>query len=61
MDSESYGEKNHGVQKAEADGSYFATLLPNILGKSSGTTVIEVKGKNCDPKLSFSWGSYQLE
>ena len=60
-DSESSGEKNHGVQKAEADGSYFATLLPNILGKPSGTTVIEVKGKNCDPKLSFSWGTYQLE
>lgn len=61
MDSQSYGEKNHGVQKAEADGSYFATLMPNVLGKSSGTTAIEVKGKNCDPKLSFSWGSYQLE
>jgi hypothetical protein len=60
-DSESYGEKNHGVQKAEADGSYFATLLPNVLGKTSGTTVVEVRGKNCDPKLSFSWGSYQLE
>lgn len=61
MDSESYGEKNYGVQKAEADGSYFATTLPNILGKSSGTTVFEVKGKNCDPKLSFSWGTYQLQ
>jgi hypothetical protein len=61
MDSESYGEKNHGVRKAEADGSFFATLLPNVLGKSSGMTVIEVKSKNCDPKLSFSWGTYQLE
>ena len=53
MDAESYGEKNHSVQKAEADGSYFATLLPNVLGKPSGTTVIEVKGKNCDPSSVF--------
>lgn len=61
MDSQSYGEKNHGVSKAETDGSYFAATLPNVLGKSSGTTVYEVKGKNCDPKLTFSWGSYQFE
>ncbi len=61
MDSESYGEKTHSVRKAGSDGLYFATLLPNVLGKSSGTTVIEVKGKNCDPKLTFSWGTYQLE
>ena len=60
-DGESYGEKNHAVVKAEADGSYFATLLPNILGKASGITTFEVKSKNCDPKLAFSWGSYQLE
>ncbi|MFZ0822274.1 MAG: hypothetical protein WAM87_01330 [Terriglobales bacterium] len=61
MNSESYGEKNHGTAKAEADGSYFAVAMPNILGKASGNTVWEVKGKNCDPKLTFSWGSYQLE
>jgi hypothetical protein len=61
MNSESYGEKNNGVAKAEADGSYFAAALPNVLGKTSGTTVWSVKGKNCNPKLSFSWGTYQLE
>ena len=61
MDAESYGEKSRSVQRADADGSYFATLLPDILGKSSGTTVIEVKGKNCDPQLSFTWGTYRLE
>jgi hypothetical protein len=61
MDSESYGEKNHGVAKAEADGSYFAVALPNVLGKTSGTTVWSVKGKNCGPTLTFSWGTYQLE
>jgi hypothetical protein len=60
-DGESYGEKNHFVSKAEADGSFFATTMPNVLGKASGITTFEVKGKNCDPKLSFSWGTYQLE
>jgi hypothetical protein len=60
-DGESYGEKNHFVQKAEADGSYFAATMPNVLGKASGITTFEVKGKNCDPKLTFSWGTYQLE
>lgn len=60
-DGESYGEKNHFVVKAEADGSYFATTMPSVLGKASGITTFEVKGKNCDPKLTFSWGIYQLE
>jgi hypothetical protein len=61
MNSESYGEKNNGVAKAEADGSYFAVALPNVLGKLSGTTVWEVKGKTCDPKLTFTWGTYKIE
>lgn len=61
VDGESYGEKNHFVAKAEADGSYFATTMPSVLGKASGITTFEVKGKNCDPKLTFSWGTYQLE
>jgi len=61
VDSESYGEKNHGVNKAEADGSYFGVALPPVLGKSSGTTRWSVKGKNCNPVLNFSWGTYQLE
>jgi hypothetical protein len=60
-DGESYDEKNHGVAKAEADGSFFAATLPGIIGKPSGSTVFEVKGKNCDPKLTFPWGTYQLE
>jgi hypothetical protein len=61
VDSESYGEKNHGVAKAEADGTYFAAALPNVLGKQSGSTVWEVKGKHCDPKLTFNWGTYKIE
>ena len=60
-DGESYGEKNHSIAKAEADGSYFAAAMPNVLGKISGTTTWSVKGKNCNPTLTFSWGTYQLE
>jgi hypothetical protein len=60
-DSESYAEKHHEVAKADANGSYFAAVLPNLLGKKSGKTVWEVRGKNCDPKLTFLWGTYQLE
>jgi hypothetical protein len=60
-DGESYGEKNHSIAKAEADGSYFAAAMPSVLGKASGTTVWSVKGKNCNPTLTFSWGTYQLE
>ena len=60
-DGESYGEKNHSVAKADADGSYFAAAMPAVLGKASGTTVWSVKGKNCNPTLTFSWGTYQLE
>jgi len=61
MGSESHGEKVHAVSKAEPDGSYFAVALPNVQGKTSGTTTWSVKGKNCNPTLTFSWGSYQLE
>jgi hypothetical protein len=61
VDGESYGEKNHAATKAEADGSYFGVALPHVLGKSSGTTRWSVKGKNCNPVLNFSWGTYQLE
>ncbi|MFZ0319704.1 MAG: hypothetical protein WAL56_11310 [Candidatus Sulfotelmatobacter sp.] len=61
MDGGSYDEKNHGVTKAEADGSYFVAAMPYVLGKTSGTTTWSVKGKNCTPTLSFSWGTYQLE
>lgn len=61
LDSESAGEKNDGVSKAEPDGSHFAVALPSVLGKTSGTTVWSVKGKNCNPTLTFSWGTYQLE
>jgi hypothetical protein len=53
--------KNHGVDKAEADGAYFAAILPAVLGKTSGSTIYRVKGKNCSPELTFSWGTYQLE
>lgn len=60
-DAESYGEKTHSTTKAEADGSYFASALPNVLGKASGITQWSVKGKNCNPTLTFSWGTYQLE
>jgi hypothetical protein len=60
-DGESYGEKSHSVSKADADGSYFAAALPNVLGKTSGTTTWSVKGKNCNPSLTFTWGTYQLE
>jgi hypothetical protein len=61
MKSESYGEKNSAVSKADADGSYFAVVLPNVLGKASGVTTWSVKGKNCNPVLTFSWGTYQLQ
>jgi hypothetical protein len=61
IDGESYGEKNHGTAKAEADGSYFGAAMPNVLGKASGMTKWSVKGKNCNPVLNFSWGTYHLE
>jgi hypothetical protein len=61
VDGESYSEKNHSTSKAEADGSYFAVTLPYVLGKQSGNTRWAVKGKNCNPVLTFSWGTYQLE
>ncbi len=61
FDAVSYGEKNHAAQKANADGTYFTTMLPNVAGKQSGTTKVTIKGKNCAPELSFSWGTYHLE
>jgi hypothetical protein len=60
-DGESYGEKNHSIAKAEMDGSYFVATMPNVLGKTAGTTVWSVKGRSCNPILTFSWGTYQLE
>jgi hypothetical protein len=61
IDSESYGEKHHDKSNASADGSYFLALLPYVTGKKSGKTTIEVKSKNCNPKLTFEWGTYRLE
>jgi hypothetical protein len=61
IDSESYGEKHHDRSTAQADGSYFLALLPYVAGKKSGNTTIEVKSNNCDPKLTFEWGTYRLE
>ena len=61
LNAESYGEKNSGVAKAEADGSYFAVALPSVKGKTSGTTVWSVKGRHCNPVLTLMWGTYQLE
>ena len=43
--AESYGEKNSVVSKADADGSYFAVALPNVLGKASGVTTWSVKAR----------------
>jgi hypothetical protein len=60
-DSESYGEKVHAVAKAESDGSYFAAILPSVLGKTAGNTIYKVKAKKCAPEITFSWGTYQLE
>jgi len=61
IDSQSYDEKHHDIAKAEADGTYFAAILPYVSGKKSGNSVWEVKSKSCDPKLNFSWGTYHLE
>jgi hypothetical protein len=63
IDSHSYDENRHYTAKAGVDGSYFAVLLPYVLGKKSGYTVFEIKSKNCSPKLTFQWGenSYHLE
>jgi hypothetical protein len=61
IDSESYGEKHHDVTKAAADGSFFSAVMPFVLGKKSGKTVWEIKARSCHPKLTFSWGTYQLE
>jgi hypothetical protein len=63
VDSQSYDEKHQDTAKAGPDGSYFAAIMPSVLGKKSGTTVLEVKARNCNPKLTFPWGegSYHLE
>ncbi len=61
IDGESYGEKHHDIGKAQSDGSYFSTLMPYVVGKRSGKTTCEVKSKNCNPKLTFEWGTYRLE
>jgi hypothetical protein len=61
IDSQSYDEKHHDTSKAEADGSYFAVIMPYVNGKQSGKTIWDVKSKNCNPKLSLSWGTYHLE
>ena len=61
IDGESYGEKHHDKGTAQADGTYFLTLMPYVTGKKSGKTTIDVKSKNCNPKLTFEWGTYHLE
>jgi hypothetical protein len=61
IDTQSSDEKHHDTARAEADGSYFVAILPYVIGKKSGKSVWEVKSENCNPKLTFSWGTYHLE
>ena len=61
IDGGSYGERHHDRSRAQADGSYFSTLLPYVTGKKSGKTTIQVKSTNCNPKLTFEWGTYHVE
>lgn len=63
VDSQSYGEKRQQSVRAGTDGSYFATLMPYVQGKKSGTTVFQVKSKTCSPTITFKWGenSYHPE
>jgi len=63
INSQSHDEKHDYTARADADGIYFAALLPVVSGKKSGKTVVEVKSANCSPKLHFQWGenSYHLE
>jgi hypothetical protein len=35
--------------------------MPNVLGKTSGSTTWSVRDKNCNPTLTFTWGTYHLE
>jgi hypothetical protein len=61
VESQSYSEKRALPAKAGADGSYFATLMPYVLGKQSGKTVFQVKSKTCSPSLTFEWGTYNFQ
>ena len=54
--SESYDEKRCGHAKADAQGEYFAGLMPFVKDKKRGTTEITLKGAKCAPALAFEWG-----
>jgi hypothetical protein len=56
MDSKSADEGHQFKGKAEADGSYFALLLPYRAGAKNGTTHVILRAARCKPVLDFSWG-----
>jgi len=54
--TQSYEEKHQYNTRADANGFYFATLMPYVAGKKSGETRFEVKSRSCDPEIKFEWG-----
>jgi hypothetical protein len=54
--SKSSGEGQESQLKADSNGQFVSALLPFVKHQSSGKTQVEVKGKECMPKVSFTWG-----
>ena len=59
----SEGEKQHPAATANQNGTYSSVILPFKKGLAKGRTQVSVRSKECNPVLSFSWGtdSYALQ
>jgi hypothetical protein len=57
LDSNSSGELRGGPGKADEHGDYVTGLLPFVKGKDRGTTEVKLRGANCAPVLTFTWGN----
>jgi len=56
VDTDSGDERQGGKGKAEADGTYFAVVMPYKKGAQRGTTNLRIKSAACSPALTFNWG-----
>ena len=57
MTSDSAGEVASASWDVNEHGELISLVMPQVRGKTEGTTTIRLKGPECAPQVRFSWGN----
>jgi hypothetical protein len=60
LESDSAGEKQSRDVKADAHGDYNSAILPGVIGRTSGTLHVTLRGTVCSPSASIEWGKESI-